>query len=241
MSLQIRPATSEDLYAVVGLLQSRTLPVAGFADLLRAQPEHVRIAELNGLVVGSAALDVREGNGLLRSVAVAHDLASLGVGTRLVNDLIAQARQADLTALYLLTTTAAAWFPKFGFTVTDRSAVPAALRPRMRRSSGARTAPMSSLRMQTAMAVSKPGRPGRTERNTGSTAAAGGWANSRISRPISAFAPFNALQGVVPAKQSRTRPSQTVQPPGLSAAQARPSWVAVRTMTSRAKTARLAG
>ncbi len=127
MSLQIRPATSEDLYAVVGLLQSRKLPVAGFADLLRAQPEHVRIAELNGLVVGSAALDVRDGNGLLRSVAVAHDLASLGVGTRLVNDLIAQARQADLTALYLLTTTAAAWFPKFGFTVTDRSAVPAAL------------------------------------------------------------------------------------------------------------------
>lgn len=124
MSLQIRSATIADLYDVVSLLREHKLPVEGFADLLRAQPQHVMLAELNGAVVGSAALDVHGQDALLRSVAVASDLAALGVGTRLVNDLIAHARTSDISALYLLTTTAADWFPKFGFTITDRASVP---------------------------------------------------------------------------------------------------------------------
>lgn len=127
MSLQIRSATTDDLYSVVALLRSRDLPVEGFADVLRAHPEHVLLAELNGAIVGSAALDVHGNDALLRSVAVASDLAALGVGTRLVNDLIAHARANQLSAIYLLTTTAAAWFPKFGFVVIDRTAVPPTL------------------------------------------------------------------------------------------------------------------
>jgi len=125
MSLNFRTARPDDLYAAVALLQSRDLPVDGFADLLRAQPANVRVAELNGTVVGCAALDVHGSHALLRSVAVASDLAALGVGTRVVNDLIGQARASGLESLYLLTTTAADWFPKFGFEVTDRASVPA--------------------------------------------------------------------------------------------------------------------
>ncbi|MEQ1691294.1 MAG: arsenic resistance N-acetyltransferase ArsN2 [Gemmatimonas sp.] len=127
MSLQIRPATVDDLHAAVALLRARELPTDGFADLLRARPQHVLLAELNGNVVGSAALDVHGAHALLRSVAVARDLAALGVGTRLVADLIAMARANGIESLYLLTTTAAQWFPKFGFAVTDRASVPAAL------------------------------------------------------------------------------------------------------------------
>lgn len=127
MSLQIRPAAVTDLHAIVSLLRARDLPVDGFADLLRAHPQHVLLAELNGAVIGSAALDVHGEHALLRSVAVARDLMALGVGTRLVTDLIALARAADLASLYLLTTTADKWFPKFGFTITDRASVPAAL------------------------------------------------------------------------------------------------------------------
>lgn len=127
MSLTFRPARMDDLYAAVALLQSRDLPVAGFADLLRSAPRHVLVAELNGNLVGCAALDVHGEHALLRSVAVAKDLAALGVGTRLVNDVITHARASGISSLYLLTTTAAAWFPKFGFAVTDRASVPAAL------------------------------------------------------------------------------------------------------------------
>ena len=127
MSLEIRSATVNDLHAVVSLLRARDLPVDGFADLLRADPDRVLLAELNDMVVGSAALDVHGEHALLRSVAVARDLSALGVGTRLVNDLLALARSNGITSLYLLTTTASQWFPKFGFTVTDRAAVPAAI------------------------------------------------------------------------------------------------------------------
>lgn len=124
MSLQFRVATSDDLHAVVSLLRARSLPTDGVADLLRAHPEHVRIAELNGAVVGTAALDVHAPFALLRSVAVATDLATLGVGTRLVTDVITSARSSGLHALFLLTTTAADWFPRFGFAVVERSSVP---------------------------------------------------------------------------------------------------------------------
>ncbi len=127
MSLQFRTATTNDLPAAVALLRQRELPVDGFGDLLRANPAHVLIAELNGVVVGSAALDVHGPDALLRSVAVARDLATLGVGTRLVTDVLAAARQSGISAVYLLTTTAAEWFPRFGFAVIDRSEVPPAL------------------------------------------------------------------------------------------------------------------
>lgn len=127
MSLTFRSATTDDLHAVVTLLRARSLPTDGVGDLMRAHPEHVVLAELNGAVVGTAALDVHAPHALLRSVAVATDLATLGVGTRLVNDTIARAKAMHLESLYLLTTTAAEWFPRFGFAVTDRTTVPAAL------------------------------------------------------------------------------------------------------------------
>ena len=127
MSLQIRHAVVEDLVATVSLLRGQNLPIDGFADLLRASPHHVLVAELNGAIVGSAALDVHGDAALLRSVAVARDLVTLGVGSRLVTDAIDLARREGVSDVYLLTTTAAQWFPRFGFVVTDRESVPAPL------------------------------------------------------------------------------------------------------------------
>lgn len=124
MSLQFRSATLDDLHTIVSLLRARDLPADGFADLLRAHPEHVLVAELNGAIVGSAALDVHGSDALLRSVAVASDLVTLGVGTRLITDLLAVASAHRITDVFLLTTTAAEWFPRFGFRVTERSLVP---------------------------------------------------------------------------------------------------------------------
>lgn len=127
MALSFRSATADDLPAIVALLRARALPTAGFGDLLRANPAHVLVATLNDSVVGAAALDVHAPHALLRSVVVAPDLATLGVGTRLVTDVIDLAKRAGLTSLFLLTTTAAEWFPRFGFATTDRASVPASL------------------------------------------------------------------------------------------------------------------
>jgi amino-acid N-acetyltransferase len=127
MSLQFRSATLDDLPAIVSLLLAQELPTDGFADLLRAHPEHVLVAELNGAIVGSAALDVHGADALLRSVVVASDLITLGVGTRLVTDLLTFAANRRISDVFLLTTTAAEWFPRFGFRVTERSLVPRTL------------------------------------------------------------------------------------------------------------------
>jgi N-acetylglutamate synthase-like GNAT family acetyltransferase len=48
-----------------------------------------------------------------------------GIGTALVEDRIGWARGRGLTALYLLTTTARDYFPRFGFEVVTRDAGPA--------------------------------------------------------------------------------------------------------------------
>lgn len=127
MSLQFRTATATDLPALVSLLQSRELPTDGVVELLRERPHHVVVAELNAVVVGSAALDVRGDWALLRSVAVARDLATLGVGTRLVTDALELAHTLQLASVFLLTTAAADWFLRFGFQVTTRDTVPADL------------------------------------------------------------------------------------------------------------------
>ena len=65
MSLQIRPASVDDLHAVVTLLRARELPTDGFADVLRASPGNVLVAELNDALVGCAALDVHGEHALL--------------------------------------------------------------------------------------------------------------------------------------------------------------------------------
>ncbi len=127
MSLQFRPATADDLSSVVALLRSRELPVLGFADLLRERPQHVLVATLNDAVVGCAAIEVHEPFALLRSVAVARDLATLGVGTRLVSEMLSVARRDTIQSVYLLTTTADRWFPRFGFQLVARSDVPASI------------------------------------------------------------------------------------------------------------------
>ena len=123
MTLVIRPAVVDDLSAAVSLLRGQALPVDGFADIIRAHPEHVLLAEFNDAVVGSAAIERLGEVALLRSVAVARDLVTLGIGSRLVTDMIDLARRNGVHTLYLLTTTAADWFPRFGFVRCERSEV----------------------------------------------------------------------------------------------------------------------
>jgi amino-acid N-acetyltransferase len=65
---------------------------------------------------------------LLRSVAVLPEWRSKGLGRALVARAISNAEARGLRALYLLTTTAARYFPNFGFKPVDRADVPGAVR-----------------------------------------------------------------------------------------------------------------
>lgn len=117
----IRPAAQSDLPAVLALLESRGLPTAGVAEWI---DEYV-VASGPDSIVGAAGLERYADGAVLRSVAVADDAAGRGVGRALVEAVLSRAVAAGVPAVWLLTTTAERWFPRFGFRVTDRLNAPA--------------------------------------------------------------------------------------------------------------------
>lgn len=117
---EIRRATPADLAAVEQLLVASHLPLDGVRETF----ETFAVAGVGDALVGAAGLEVCGNSALLRSVAVAPEWRSHGVGRSLVTHLIADAEARGIHALYLLTTTAERYFPSFGFRATTRDAVP---------------------------------------------------------------------------------------------------------------------
>jgi amino-acid N-acetyltransferase len=117
----VRSAAPSDLPTVLSLLEASDLPADGVEEWL----DHFRVAEWDGAVVGVAGMELYEDGALLRSVVVSESLNGRGVGGLLVEDMLGRARAAGVSAVWLLTTTAAGWFPRYGFRVTDRSLAPA--------------------------------------------------------------------------------------------------------------------
>lgn len=117
-------AQAEDLEAVLTLLSDNGLPLDGLADHL----ETLLVARRVGRVIGSAALEVYPDGSLLRSVAVQAESRSLRLGRALTDAVLALASERGSPAVYLLTTTAADYFSKFGFERIAREDVPATVR-----------------------------------------------------------------------------------------------------------------
>jgi len=121
--IEIRRATDRDIDQVFELLSAAGLPREG----VRESFERFFVAEAAGTIVGSAGLEKHGDYGLLRSAAVSAALRGRGVGRRLINEVIDDARHNRMRALYLLTNTAESYFPEFGFERIDRAAVPVEL------------------------------------------------------------------------------------------------------------------
>jgi amino-acid N-acetyltransferase len=118
---QIETARPSDTEAVLRLLARNHLPQAGLEGHLAT----TLVARHDGEVVGSAALEVYPEGALLRSVAVSPDVQGHGLGRALTDAAIRLAQDLRVPALYLLTTTADRYFPKFGFERITRADVPA--------------------------------------------------------------------------------------------------------------------
>jgi len=120
---RVREATPGDWPGIEELLLARDLPVAGAREHLDGF-----LVSSDGPVVTGCAVIERYGDiGLLRSLAVTEDVAGRGLGTALVDASIEQARRLGLRGLYLLTTTAAGFFPRFGFETISRESLPPSL------------------------------------------------------------------------------------------------------------------
>ena len=117
---RIEAASPADAAAVLRLLAQSHLPLDGLEDHLAT----TLVARQDGQIVGSAALEMYPEGALLRSVAVAPVLQGHGLGQELTDAAIRLARDLQVPAIYLLTTTAERYFPKFGFERIQRADVP---------------------------------------------------------------------------------------------------------------------
>jgi len=121
----LRRATKLDMPGVLALLEATKLP----PDDAHSWIDFFIIAETDdGTIVGSAGLELRGDDALLRSVATHPSVRGTGIGVQLIESAIEMARSLRLERVYLLTTSAAEWFPRFGFTRVAREEVPEAVR-----------------------------------------------------------------------------------------------------------------
>jgi amino-acid N-acetyltransferase len=124
MPTHVERARAADTEGVLQLLAQNGLPVDG----LREHLPTTLVAREDGLVAGSAALEVYPDGALLRSVAVAPERQGRGLGHELTRAAIRLAQDLRMPAIYLLTTTAERYFPRFGFDAIDRADVPPTVR-----------------------------------------------------------------------------------------------------------------
>jgi amino-acid N-acetyltransferase len=122
--MRIRRARKADLPAVEQLLSASQLPIDGvkdhFADFI--------VAEDSNGIEGAVGLEKYESVALLRSAVVAPEYRGSGIGRKLVEQVLERAEEDGIDELYLLTTTAEKYFPRFGFKPTTRAAVPEELK-----------------------------------------------------------------------------------------------------------------
>ncbi|HEX9217373.1 MAG TPA: arsenic resistance N-acetyltransferase ArsN2 [Gemmatimonadales bacterium] len=115
----ISRANPADLPAIFELLDESKLPRVGLDDHVAS----TLVAKDGGRVVGTAALELYGAAALLRSVAVAAEQRGRGLGQALTAAALDLARRSGARTVFLLTETAAAFFPKFGFRSIPRAEV----------------------------------------------------------------------------------------------------------------------
>lgn len=122
--MKIRNAASSDLPAVERLLAANDLPLDGVRDNF----DSFVVAVDGDTILGAVGLEKFDSAALLRSAVVQGDARGTGVGRRLIEQILERAEQDGIDEVYLLTTTAENYFPRFGFNRTTRAVVPDAVK-----------------------------------------------------------------------------------------------------------------
>jgi amino-acid N-acetyltransferase len=121
---RIVTATAEMSAGVREVLLAAGLPSADVA----VESGNFVVAIEGDTIVGTIGLEPCGGWGLLRSLAVAPERRTAGIGRRLCERVFARAGELQLQGLYLLTTTADGYFQRLGFELVERSQVPEEIR-----------------------------------------------------------------------------------------------------------------
>lgn len=119
MEVAISPASAADIEAIKELLELNELPVAGVDDHWKTF-----IVARDGVhIVGCGGSEAYRNAALIRSIAVAPQYRSRGLGRQIVRQLLDRLSSLGIREFYLLTTTAADYFRKRGFKKCDRDEV----------------------------------------------------------------------------------------------------------------------
>jgi amino-acid N-acetyltransferase len=109
---------------VVSLLQAQYLPVADITD---EHLEHFFFVGSNGWPTGLVGLEIYGADALLRSLVVGEKTRRKGLGSALVVHAEQYAGLKSVWSIYLLTTTAEAFFKRLGYERVDRSQAPSSI------------------------------------------------------------------------------------------------------------------
>ena len=109
------------LSTAVALLQSQGLPVS---DITEKHLEHFFYIGSDDSPTGLVGLEVYGTDALLRSLVVAESVRGEGLGSALIEHAEQYAASRYVRSIYLLTTTAEAFFKRLGYERIERSQAP---------------------------------------------------------------------------------------------------------------------
>ena len=122
-ALRAGPLVPADLRRLADWLEGEGLPSGDLGE-----PGVRLFAFRDGdTAIGYAGLEVYGADALLRSVVVDPTRRRAGAGRSIVDATLTEARALGAIRVYLLTTSAKAYFERLGFTAIERASAPAAI------------------------------------------------------------------------------------------------------------------
>lgn len=121
--MNIVPASQNSFSAAIELLKKNKLPTEDINP-----GTQLFVVEEDDTVVATVAVEYDYNDALLRSLCVSQDKRNSGIGKELVVFIEHYVRQQGVQNIFLLTSTAVAFFTKRGYTTIDRSNVPEFIR-----------------------------------------------------------------------------------------------------------------
>lgn len=118
--VEITPASPDQEWIIKRLLADNDLPSQDVSCHL----EHFHVAVIRGEVVGAVGAELYGPVALLRSLVVSEPFRRQGVARQLYDCMESYTRARGVSALYLLTMSAAGFFRKIGFSEIGRETVP---------------------------------------------------------------------------------------------------------------------
>jgi amino-acid N-acetyltransferase len=119
MEISYRKSKASETSAIRSLLEESKLPT----ESVGKNTTEFFVAESAGRIVGIAGFEFYGTDALLRSVAIPADLQNKGIGSEIVDWMLAQAKTRGTKRIFLLTDTAQKFFEHKGFKLTDRSSI----------------------------------------------------------------------------------------------------------------------